>query len=156
MELFSLRKLVILYTLYLVMLIHSSVFDSKFHAYPFFSFWLKISAVVVQSLSHVQLFATPWIIAHQASLPFTISQSCSNSCLLSQWCHPTVWSSVSLFSSCLQSFPTSFLRNWFFLSSGQSIEASAWTSVLPINIQCWFPLGLTGLITLLFKGLCLL
>ena len=63
--------------------------------------------VVVQSLSRVQLFVTPWTAACQASLSFTISRSCSNSCPLSQWCHPTISSSVVPFSSCLQSFPAS-------------------------------------------------
>ena len=78
---------------------------------------------------------------------------CSNSCPLSQWCHPTISSSVILFSSCLQSFPAwgSFLMSQFFTSGGQSIGPSA--SVLPVNIQDWFPLGLTGFILLLSKGL---
>ena len=79
----------------------------------------------------------------------------SNSCPLSQWCHPTISSSVIPFSSCLQSFPASgsFPMSQFFASGGQSIGASASASVLPMNIQDWFPLGLTGLISLLFKGL---
>ena len=78
---------------------------------------------------------------------------CSNSCPLSQWCHPTISSSVAPFSSCLQSFPASgsFPVSQLFTSGGQSIGASA--SVLPMNIQDWFPLGLTGLISLQFKGL---
>ena len=69
----------------------------------------------------------------------------SNSCPLSQWCHPTVSSSVIPFSSCLQSFPASgsFPRSQFFSSGGQSIGASASASVLPMKIQDWFPLGLT-------------
>ena len=80
---------------------------------------------------------------------------CSNSCPLSQWCHPTISPSVASFSSCPQSFPGSgsFPVRWFFTSSGQSIEASASASVPLMNIQCWFPLGLTGLISLLSKGL---
>ena len=71
---------------------------------------------------------------------------------LSRWCHPPISSSVIPFS-CLQSFPASgsFLMSWLFSSGGQSIEASV--SVLPINIQSWFPLGLTGLISLQSKGL---
>ena len=78
---------------------------------------------------------------------------CSDSCPLSQWCHPTTSSSVSPFSSCCQSFPASgsFTVSWLFASSGQSIGVSASVSVLPVNIQGWFPLGLTGLI-LLSKG----
>ena len=67
----------------------------------------------------------------------------SNSSLLSQWCHPTISSSVTLFSSCPQSFPasSSFLMSWLFASGGQSIGASASPSVLPMNIQGWFLLG---------------
>ena len=74
---------------------------------------------------------------------------CSNSCPLSQWCHPTISSSVATFSSCPQSFPASgsFTVNQLFVLRGQNIGASA--SVLPMNIQCWFPSGLTGLISLL-------
>ena len=78
---------------------------------------------------------------------------CSNSCPLSLWCHPTISSSVAPFSSCLQSFPESgsFSMSWLFASSGQSIGALA--SVLLMNIKDWFPLGLTGLISLQSKGL---
>ena len=74
---------------------------------------------------------------------------CSNSCPSSQWCHPTNSYSVIPFSSCLQSFPASgsFQMSQFFTSGGQNIGASASTSVLPMNIQGWFPLGLTGLIS---------
>ena len=80
---------------------------------------------------------------------------CSNSCPLSQWCHPTVSSSVTLFSSSPQSFPGSraFPMSQLFPSAAPSIGASAAASVLPMNIQGWFPLGLTGLISLLSKGL---
>ena len=78
----------------------------------------------------------------------------SNSCSLSLWCHPTISSSVVPFS-CLQSFPASgsFQMSEFFTSGGQSIGASASASVLPMNIQHWFPLGSTGLISLLSKRL---
>ena len=78
---------------------------------------------------------------------------CSNSCPLSQWCHSIISSSASLFSSYLQSFLASgsFPMSQLFSSSGQSTGASASASVLPI--QGWFPLGLTGLIFLLSKGL---
>ena len=74
----------------------------------------------------------------------------SNSCPSSWWCHPTISSSVLLFFSCLQSFPTSgsFPVSQFFTSGGQSIEVSAWASILPMNIQDWFPLGRTGWISL--------
>ena len=79
--------------------------------------------------------------------------ACSNSCLYSWWCHPTVSSSVFPFS-CLQSFPASgsFLMSQLFASSGQTIGASVSASVLPMNIQDWFFLGLTGLISLQSKG----
>jgi len=80
---------------------------------------------------------------------------CSNSCSLSRWCHPTISSSVVPFSSCLQSFPASgsFLLSQFFALGGQRIGASTSASVLPMNIQDWFTLGLTGLISLQSKGL---
>ena len=79
----------------------------------------------------------------------------SNSCPLSWWCHPTISSSVVPFSSCLQSFPASgsFPVSQFFTSGAQSIGFSASASVLPMNIQDWFPLGLTGWISLQSKGL---
>ena len=74
----------------------------------------------------------------------------SNSCPLSQWCHPTISSSVVPFSSCLQSFPAS---GSFPMNRWPSIGASASPSVLPMNIQDWFPLGWTGWISLQSKGL---
>ena len=78
-----------------------------------------------------------------------------NSCPSSRWCHPTISSSVIPFSSRLQSFPASgsFPVSQFLTSGGQSIGASASASVLPMNIQNWFPLGLTGLISLQSKEL---
>ena len=78
----------------------------------------------------------------------------SNSHPLCWWCHPTISSSVIPFSSCLQSFPASgsFQVSQLFVSGGQSIGVSTSTSVLPMNIQDWFPLGLTGLISLQSKG----
>ena len=74
----------------------------------------------------------------------------SNSCPLSQWCHPSISSYVIPFSSCLQSFPASesFPMSLFFTSGGQSNGASALASVPPMNIQDWFPLGWTGWISL--------
>ena len=79
----------------------------------------------------------------------------SNSCPLSWWCHPTISSSVALFSFCLQSFPASgsFPMSQLFPSSGQIIGASTSTPVLTMNIQGWFSLGLTDLISLQSKGL---
>ena len=78
----------------------------------------------------------------------------SNSCPLSRWCHPTISSSVIPFSSCLQSFPASgsFPMNQSFPSGSQRIGDSASASVLPMNIQDWFPLGWTGWISLQSKG----
>ena len=110
---------------------------------------------VVHLPSCVQLFATPWTTATQASLSFTIAQSllklmftesvmASNHLIL---CHPlllrpSIFPSMRVFSNEL-----------LFPSSGQNIGASALASALPMNIQCWFPLGLTGLISLQSKGL---
>ena len=107
----------------------------------------------VQSLSRVWLFATPWIAACQASLSITNSWVHSNSCPSSRWCHPTISSSVAPFSSCPQSFLASgsFPVSPLYASGGQSTRVSALASVLPRNIQGWFPMGLAGLISLLFK-----
>ena len=86
--------------------------------------------------------------------PSQSSRACSNPCPMSQWCHPTISFSVVPFSFCLQSFPASvFSNDWLFASGGQSTGASASASVLPMNIQGWFSLGLTALISLQSKGL---
>ena len=108
-----------------------------------------------QSLSRVQLFVTPWTIARQGSLSITNSRACSNSCPSSLWYHPTISSSVVLFSSCSQSYPASgsFPMNQFFTSGDQRIEFSASASVLPVNMQDWFLLEWTGWICLQSKGL---
>ena len=86
--------------------------------------------------------------------PLPSLRVCSNSCPLSQWCHPTILSSVVPFSSCPQSFPASesFPMSQFFASGGQTIEASGSVSVLLMNTKGWFPLGLTGLISLWLGG----
>ena len=86
--------------------------------------------------------------------PSPTARGFSNSCPLSWWCHPTISSFVIPFSSCLQSFPASgpFPVSQFFKSGGQSIAVSTSASVLPKNIQDWFPLGWTGWISLQFKG----
>ena len=109
----------------------------------------------VQLLSHLKLFVTPSAAACQASLSVINSWSLLNSWPLSQWCLPTISSSVIPFSSCPQSLPASesFQMSQLFASGGQSIAASASASVLPMNIQGWFPLGLTDLISLQSKGL---
>ena len=90
-----------------------------------------------------------------ASLPLTIPRSLPKFISMNQWCHPTISSSIALFSFCLQSFPASgsFPMNQLFASGGQSIRASASGSVLPKSIQGWFSLRLTDLISLLSKGL---
>ena len=114
---------------------------------------ISVYVYIVQSLSHVWLFATPWPAACQTSVSFTISQSLlklifiesmmpSNYLIL---CHPllllpSIFPSIRVFSNELT-------------SGGQSTGASASASVLPKDIQGWFPLGLTGLIFLLYKGL---
>ena len=109
----------------------------------------------VFSGSDMSDFVTPWTAACQACLSFTTSQSLLNSCPLSQWYHQTISSFVIPFSSCLQSFPASVSlpMSWLFPSHGQRIGASASASVLSMNIQGCFPLGWTGLISLLSKGL---
>ena len=87
--------------------------------------------------------------------PSPSHRTCSNSCPLSRWCHPTISSSVVPFSSCLQSCPASgsFPMSQFFTSGAQSIGASDAASVLLLNIQDWFPLGLTNMMSLQSKGL---
>ena len=87
--------------------------------------------------------------------PLLSPRVCLNSCLLSWWYYLTISSSVIRFCFCLKSFPASesFPVSQLFPLGGQSIRASASASVLPVNIQAWFPLGLTGLISLLSKWL---
>ena len=115
---------------------------------------LKVVFAVVQSLSHVQFFVTPLTAACQASLSITVSLS-----LLKLMSIESVMPSNHLIhccplSSCLQSFPASgsFQMSQFFTSGGQNIRVSASASVLSMNIQDWFPLGLTGWISLQSKG----
>ena len=110
------------------------------------------TSVSVQLLSCVWLFVTPWTAAHQVYLSITNSWR-----LLKRMSSKLVMPSNHLvpFSSCLQSFPASgsFPVNQLFTLGGQGIEASASASILPMNIQDWFPLGLTGLISSQSKGL---
>ena len=115
----------------------------------------QVIVVAVQLLSSVQLFATPWTEAHQASSSFTISLSLLKLMSIESMMPSTISSSVAPFSSCLQSFPASgsFPVGQNFASGGQSIGISASASVLHINIHGWLPLRLTGLISLLSKGL---
>ena len=107
---------------------------------------------VVQSLSYVWL-CDPMTLQHtRLPCPSPSSRACSNICPWSQWCHPTISSSVIPFS-CLQSFPVSgsFLMSWLFLSGGQSIVVSSSTSVLPMNIQGWFPSYIKFSFTMIFR-----
>ena len=108
----------------------------------------------VQSLSRVQLFETQWTAGYQASLSIANSRSLLKLMSIERWCHPTISSSVVPFS-CLQSFPASgsFQMSQLFTWDGQSTGVSASASVLPMNIQDWFPLGWTGWISLQSKGL---
>ena len=109
----------------------------------------------VQSFSRVWFFATPWTAACQASLSIATHGSCSDSCPLSQWCHPTISSSVIPFSSWLQSLPSSgsFLISQLFTSGGQSTGVSALASFLPKKSQGRSPSEWTGWISLQSKGL---
>ena len=107
------------------------------------------------SRCNVQLFATPWTAAQQDHLSSTISWSLFRLMSIESVMHPTISFSVVPFTSRPQSFPASrsFPISWFFVSDGQSIGTSASASILSMNIQDWFPLGLTGLISLQSKGL---
>ena len=124
------------------------------HLFVFIIYQKSTGAVVfvVQSLSCVRLFVTPWTAAHQASLTFT-----STLRLLRFMSVESVMPSNHLIfchslSSCPQSFTASGLpMSWLFASSSQSIGASASASVLPMDIEGWFPLGLTALISLQSK-----
>ena len=117
---------------------------------------IKLPSSVQFSCSVMSEWLRPHGLQHtEPPCPSTTPRVYSNSCPLRQWCHPTILSSVIPFSSCLQSFPASgsFQMSQFFASGGQSIGVSALASVLPMNIQDWFPLEWTGLIFLQPKGL---
>ena len=116
----------------------------------------RISTVSQFSRSVVSKSLQPHGLRHaRPPCPSPTPGASSNTCPSIWWCHPTISSSVVPFSSCLQSFPASgsFPMSQFFTSGGQSIGVSASASVLPMNIQDWFPLGLTGFISLQSKGL---
>ena len=117
----------------------------------------NISTFSLQLSSVVQSCPTLWPqLQHtRPPCPSPTPRVYSNLCPLSRWCHPTISSSVVPFSSCFQSFPASgsFPESQFFPSSGQSIGVSVSASVLLMNIQDWYPLGLTGLISLQSTGL---
>ena len=126
-------------------------------AYPFIS-WCTLGVLWCFQFSHsvVSDSLQPHRLQHaRPPCPSPTPGACSNSCPSSRWCQPTILCSAFPFSSCLLSFPASwsFLMSHIFTSDGQSIGVSASASVLPMNIQDWFPLGLTGLISLQSKGL---
>ena len=114
---------------------------------------LHCSVVVVQSLICARLFVIHGLEQARLPCPSLSPGVCSNSCPLSWWSYPTISSSVAPFSICFPSSSASgfFPMSWLFATDGQIVGASV--SVLPMNIQGWFPLGLTGLISLLSKGL---
>ena len=120
------------------------------------TFYFFLDHQSVSSVTQLCLTLRPHGLQHaRLPCPSWTPGAYSNSCPSSWWCHPTISSSVISFFSCLQSCPASgsFPKSQFFLSGGQSIGVSASASVLPMNIQDWFPLGLTGLIYLQSKGL---
>ena len=119
------------------MLIVSYVFVYQYLFLSLFSFSVMSNSLQPHGLQHTRLLC-----------PSPSPRACSNSCLLSWWYHPTISSSIVPYSSCPQSFPASrsFLMSRLFKWGGQNTGASASVSVLPVNIQNWFPLGLSGLI----------
>ena len=124
------------------------------HHNPQVDSFTRLSSVQFSSVAQLCLTLQPHGLQHtRLPCPSPSPKACSNSCPLSWWCHRTI--SVIPFPSCLQSFPSSgsFPVNQFFTSGDQSIGASASASVLPMNIQDWFPLELTSLIFLQSKGL---
>ena len=118
---------------------------------------MTLESLSVSQFSHSVMPDSLWPHGLQHSrvpCPLPTPGAYSNSCPSCRWCHPTISSSVVPFSSRLQSFPASgsFQMSQLFASGGQSIGVSASTSVLPLNIQDWFPLGWTGWISLQSKG----
>ena len=143
----------------------TSLFLTYFLGFAIIKYFLSLSSLLIRRKYPLLLSFSPSVVSNSLQphglqhtrlpCPSPSPRTCSNSCPLSQWFHPTISSSVVSFSSCLQSFPApeSFPRSQFFASGGQSIGASA--SVFPMSIQDWFPLELTDLefISLLSKGL---
>ena len=143
-----------------------------FLQFLFTSFEMRLDRVVRPQASALPPFCPKHLVQSQFSLsvlsdswqlhglqhtrphcPSPTPRAYPNSCPPSWWCHPTISSSVVLFSSCPQSFPASgfFQMNQLFASGGQNVGVSASTSVLPMNTQDWFPLGWTGWISLQFR-----
>ena len=137
------------YNLFVAFINNITFYHSRFSKCFYSTVLLSLS--VQFSCSVMSDSATPWTAACQTCLSMTNFQSLLKSRPSRQWCHPTISSSVTPFSSCLQSFPASgsFPMSQFLASGG----ASASASVLPMNIQDWFPLGWTGWISLQSKGL---
>ena len=134
---------------YFEILIHTflkNVFATKLFLFSsvHFSHSVMSNSLQPHGLQHARL---PWLSPNPGAY--------SNWCTSSWWCHPTISSSLVPFSCRLQSFPISgfFPMSQFFASGSQSIGVSASVSVLPVNIQDWFPLGLSGLISLQSKAL---
>ena len=126
------------------------------------TFWgeMEIVSILIESVQFSRSVVSDSLWPHEPQharppCPSPTPRVYSNSCPLSQWCHPIISSSVIPFSSCLQSFPASgsFQMSQLFSSGGQSTGVSASTSVLPMNNQDWSPLGWTGWISLQSKGL---
>ena len=134
------------------LLIAFNIWESKlhgnlglvFHAWQYW--WPKFSSAQLSRSVMSDSFQSHELQHARPPCPSPTPGVYSNSCPLSQWCHPAISSSVVPFSSHLQSFPAlgSFQMSQFFTSGGQSIGVSASASVLPVNIQNWFPLGWTG------------
>ena len=120
--------------------------------------YLSQSTLLLSLFNNIVMSDSSWPHGLQhvrLACPSPSPRVCPSSCPLHQWCHPTISSSAALFSFCLQSFPASesFPMSRLFPSGRQSIGASTSASVLPMSIQGWFPPKLTGLISLLSKGL---
>ena len=125
--------------------------------------WKRQRVENVSKCLHLYLLFSRSVVSHslwphglqhaRLPCPSATPAAYSNSCPLSWWCHPAISPSVIPFSSCLQSFPASgsFPGNWLFTSGGKSIGATASASILPMNIQGWFPLGWTGLFSFQFR-----
>ena len=124
-----------------------------YSTFPWCHSLIRVLGAFIQSLSCV--FVISWTASCEASLSFTVSWSLIKLMSLSRWCYPTISPLMPLFSSCPQSFPESrsFPMSQLFTSGGQSIGVLALVSLLPMNIQGWIPLGLTGLISLHSEGL---
>ena len=130
----------------------------------YLGYYIMSCSAVTTKLSQTWLFShqvksnsSPHGLQHHAGIPgpSPSPRVCPSSSPLHQWYHPTMSSSVTLFSFCLQSFPASgsFPISWLLLSGGQSIGPSASASIVPLNTQDWFPFKLTGLISLQSKEL---